>query len=208
LFHAASDGSPCRFHAAAALDEVLLLAAVGVRVSSFNHDIASKLQGLMMSLDEISELLESREDPALRRATETAYTALREANALLASNRALTRTTTRTQAQLRELMASAGARVGVAVTGELPEVTVSATLPMLAHGISLALDAVAGPGRDRAVAVTAAADATGVTLSIGKKTPTPRNAAELLAVASYVLRRDGGSLACASDTELVLRLPS
>jgi peptide/nickel transport system substrate-binding protein len=54
-------------------DAIGQLAAIGSRTPGFNHDIASKIQGVMMALDEIVEL--SR-DVDVQRAAETAQTAL------------------------------------------------------------------------------------------------------------------------------------
>ena len=206
LTHAGEDGQPCAHHEAATLDAIFALATIGSSVSAFNHDIASKLQGLMMAVDMISELVESRADVPLQRATETALTALREANALLSANRALTRATTPTRTPLRALMERAGHRAGVAVHGDLPELTVQATPPRLVQGLGLALDAIAGRGTDRAVAVVAASEPGTVTLRFTTVPPPPRAASDLLALAAFVVRRDGGELYCARDARLVIRL--
>jgi len=54
--HLDDQGRPCTKHPSATIDELMVLAVIGSRVSGFHHDIASKLQGLMMSIDEIGEL--------------------------------------------------------------------------------------------------------------------------------------------------------
>src|SRR5262249_6816696 len=95
------------------------LAALGARMASFNHDIASKVQGLMMALDEIGELAPNMGDPDLARASETAMQALKELHALLSQNRALTKPPVKTKVALGELMRTAGARAGVGVRGAL-----------------------------------------------------------------------------------------
>ena len=61
---------PCTWHANATFEELMVLAIVGSRAQGFHHDVASKLQGLQMSLDEISE--RCQHDPQLTRATESA----------------------------------------------------------------------------------------------------------------------------------------
>jgi signal transduction histidine kinase len=205
LAHLGEDGQPCGHHEAADLDSIFALAAIGSRVTGFNHDLASKLQGIMMAVDLITDLVERRDDVQLQRATETAQTALREAHALLSANRALTRATARTRSSLRELIESAGDRVGVAVRGEVPEAVVEA-MPILAHGLALALDAVSGVGTDRSIDVTATGGPGTVTLRF-TTTPSPaRNTSELLALAAFVIRRDGGDLCCTHDARLVIRL--
>ena len=60
LDHSGEDGAPCATHPAAELDRILALASLGARASGFNHDLASKLQGVMMALDELDEALERR----------------------------------------------------------------------------------------------------------------------------------------------------
>lgn len=205
LAHLGEDGQPCGHHEAADLDSIFALAAIGSRVSGFNHDLASKLQGIMMAVDLISDLLDQRDEVQLQRATETAQTALREAHALLSANRALTRGTARTRRSLREMIESAADRVGVVVRGELPEVTVEAA-PMLAHGLGHALDAVSGVATDRSIDVTATSGPDTVTLRFPIAPSPARNASELLAIAAFVIRRDGGDLFCTRDARLVIRL--
>ena len=56
-------------------DGVLAWAAVGSRISGFHHDSASKLQSLMMALDEAAELAGNQ--PELARSLETAMTYVR-----------------------------------------------------------------------------------------------------------------------------------
>ena len=78
--HKGEDGNECTQHPTNS-DALMTFAVIGSRVSAFNHDIASKLQGMMMALDEIEELLERVGDSDLRRATETAQQSLKEASA-------------------------------------------------------------------------------------------------------------------------------
>ena len=123
--HVDETGAPCARHPAIAPASLYQLAMVGSRAPAFHHDCASKLQGLVMALDELTELTENG-DPQLIRAVETALEASRELNALLNLNRTLTRPAARTAIALDELFARAAERVGVALRGGPPAgVTVS-----------------------------------------------------------------------------------
>src|SRR5258708_37566502 len=104
---------------------------VGSRAPAFHHDCASKLQGLVMALDELTELTENG-DPQLIRAIEAAAEVSRELNALLNVNRALTKPAPRTPIAVRQLLSSAAMRVGVTLQGTLPETPVSVTVPAVA----------------------------------------------------------------------------
>lgn len=202
--HLDDAGAPCALHAPASTAAVAALAAIGSRVAAFNHDIASKLQGLMMALDEISELVEGHGDSALRPAVDTAHLTLRELSALLAANRALTRASARTATTVAELVRGAGERVGVAVRGELPATPLAAVPPLVAIAIGLALDAAADTGRARAVDVTVTAGA----LVIPLGAHAPANASDALGIAAHVLAGAGGALCCGRDRTLRITLPA
>lgn len=207
LGHLGADGQPCTHHESPALDALLTLALYGSRVTGFNHDIASKLQGLMMALDEIAELIEGRRDPNLGAALDTAQTALREISAMLGTNRALTRSNPRSAIAARELFAASSERAGVTLEGEVPDVRVAATMPAALQGLSLAIDAAAGAGRSgRVLSVASQVDGGRIELAMTCVTPAVRNVSELLAIAAFVLERDAGSLHC-TGTHVVVRLP-
>jgi len=166
--HLDEDGRPCANHPPAMRDAMFALAMMGARASSFHHDIASKLQGIMMALDEISELGEQNPDADLRRATDTAQTALKELNQLLNANRALAKPPSRTRQELRALVAAAARAIDVTT-----EVT---------------------DGR--------------LVLGLVASRPSPDNAGESLAIAAWILGRDGGDLRCTpAGDRLVLQLP-
>lgn len=206
LDHLDEEGKPCSVHAPGTLDELMVLAVVGSRAAGFHHDVASKLQGLMMALDEIGELGQS--DPALTRATEAALDSLREVLAQLNGNRALTKPPTRTAVAFREIVARASERVYVALGGELVDATIEVHGPTTIHALSLAFDVAAGPGRGRTLPATARLDGTHVELRLGCAPSPQSNSGESLAVATFVLTRDRGSLHCTADGKhLVLRLP-
>jgi hypothetical protein len=206
LAHLDEDGRPCTRHAPVAIDALLHLATIGSRMSSFHHDVASKLQGLMMALDEISELAEPRGDTDLLRAAETAHTSLKELHQLLNANRTLAKPPIRTHTALRELATRAGERVGVTLRGDLVDANLEIAVPITTHGLALALDVAAGVGRSRALDVTSRIVDERVELNLALSPTPPANASEALAIAAWVVAREGGELRC-SDSRLVVRLP-
>ena len=216
LSHFDETGAPCRRHPATRYDGLLALAFSGSRVQGFNHDIASKLQGLMMTLDELAELVEARDDAELRRVTESASAALGELNQLLAGNRALTRPGSRTRAPIGELMKRASERVGVKLRGELGQATCEGSVPALTHALSLAMDVAGGPGRGRVVDIAIRPDTAAprigavptLTIQLATAPASAPNAGELLAIARWVLRRETGELTCTPSGEHILvRMP-
>lgn len=205
--HVDATGAPCARHPAANEASLMQLALVGSRAPAFHHDCASKLQGLVMALDELGELTEHG-DPQILRALEGALDASRELNALLNVNRALTKPPGRTDIALPELVARAAQRVGITVKGALPEVVVCVSVPAMTHGLALVFDVAAGAGRGRTLAVTATQVAGAVELVLPTAPTTPLSAAESLAIATFVVARDGGRLWCAAQGDrLHVRLP-
>lgn len=201
--HHDETGALCTRHVPVELDVLLAHAAVGARVSSFHHDIASKLQSLMMALDEISEL--AGED--LRPSAATALTALHELNALLKVNRALTKAPQRKPTQLRELIARASERHGVKLHGEVLDVEVLVALPSIVHALAMLLDMLAGPikgPRSVRVEVTRTSELVAVALSA----TTPFDAQnELVQLAAFLLAREEGALTC-NPNGFVVVLPT
>jgi signal transduction histidine kinase len=204
--HLDEDGNTCTEHVASD-DALLTFAAIGSRVSTFNHDIASKLQGMMMALDEIEELLERVGDSDLRRATETAQQALKEANALLSANRSLTRTSTKTKAQVADLVKTAGDRAHVEVRGDVPEGQVEGVIALLAQGLGLAIDALAGTGRGRFVDVIATREGDLMKLTFASTADPTKTFADALHLASFVITRANGVLRCGRDRRIHVQLP-
>lgn len=208
--HLDEHARPCTRHAPVSLESLLALATVGSRASGFNHDIASKLQGLMMALDEISELAETL-DPSNResvaRATEGAQACLKDVLAILNTNRAMTKPAMRAPVALADLTARAGDRVYVTLQGTLPELDVSVSAPTMIHALSLLFDIAGGPGRGRTIPVDVTRTPTHVSISLAVAA-TASPGSEPLALASFVLARDGGSLHCANDGQrFVIELP-
>jgi hypothetical protein len=208
LVHLDEEGRPCASHPQATQDGLFALAMVGARASSFHHDIASKLQGIMMALDEISELIEQQPDADLRRATDTAHTALKELNQLLNMNRALAKPPTRTRQTARELFAAAARRVGVSVRGEIPPVSHDVAAPAATLALGLVIDIAGGTGRARSVEVSGDVLDGRLSVTLGTTRPAPSNAGESLAIASWILSRDGGDVRCTpAGDRLVVHLP-
>lgn len=204
--HLDEDGNPCTEHPVN-LEALLTYAAIGSRVSSFNHDIASKLQGMMMALDEIEEMFDRLDSSDLQRATETAQASLKEANGLLQANRALTRTSTKTKARLDDLVKSAGDRVGVTVRGTVPDGEVETVIPLLAHALGLAIDGIAGTGRGRFVDLIATRTGDRVSLIFASTAEPAKTLGDALALASFVVMRANGELRCGRDRRLHVQLP-
>ena len=204
--HLDETGEPCAHHPVAPTEALLAHAIVGSRAPGFNHDIASKLQGLMMALDEISELGESND--VLQRAAETAHGALKEVLGILNTNRAMTKTPARAPITVADLVSRAGERVYVTLKGDLPSVDVEVSAPTMIHALSLVFDIAGGPGRGRTLAVATEQTATHVHLSLPVAMPLASNGPESIAIATFVLARDGGELRCAAQgTRFIVKLP-
>ena len=207
--HVDETGAPCTRHAAISPSSLYQLAMVGSRAPAFHHDCASKLQGLVMALDELTELTENG-DPQLIRAVETALEASRELNALLNFNRTLTRPAARTTIALADLVARGAERVGVALHGALPSsLLVTVGVSPMTHALSLAIDVAAGTGRGRTLAVSATPVGRDVELALQSSPLQATSAGEALAIATFVVARDGGGrLWCTSSgDQIVIRLP-
>ena len=161
----------------------------------------------MMAIDEISEI-SGDTPPPLTRALDTAHTTLKEVLALLNANRALTKPPVSARTTLAEVVARAGERVYVTVRGSIPASSLLVSIPAVTHALALVLDVAGGPGRGRSVdASTIVADGV-ATLTIPAAPDPPSNVAESLALASFVFKRERGSLSCAAaGAKLIVRLP-
>lgn len=190
--HHDETGALCTRHVPVDSDVLLAYAAVGARVSGFHHDIASKLQSLMMAIDEINELANDDVRPAVA----TATTALQELNALLTVNRALAKGQQRKPTHLRELLARASERHGVKLQGELPDVNVIVALPSIAHALDMLLDMLAGPLRGpRTVRVEVTRTSEQVALALSAATAFDVQN-EMVELAAFLLAREEGALTC------------
>ncbi len=209
--HADDTGGRCARHPAISADAMMQLAMVGSRASAFHHDCASKLQGLVMALDELGELSEGG-DPNVLRAIEAATESTRELHALLNINRALTKPQARAATGLGDLLLKAAHRVGITVHGVPPAsapVLVEVAAAAATHALALVFDVAAGTGRGRSLTISVSDGAATVDLSLPAASPAPSNASEMLAIASYVLARDGARLWCAAgEGRIVVQLPA
>lgn len=204
--HVDEDGNICTQHAANE-DAILTLATIGSRVATFNHDLASKLQGAMMALDEIEELLVQVGRPELSRATATAQQSLKEASSLLSASRSLTRSSTKTKVELRALVHAAGGNAQVEVRGEVPDGEIEAVVPLLAQGLGVALDALAGSGRGRSIDVIASRDGARASLVFVSSAQPTKSLGDALVLAAFVIARENGELHCGRDHRLYVQLP-
>jgi hypothetical protein len=204
LAHLDEDGQPCKRHPPADLSALLQLAALGSRVAGYNHDVASKIQGVMMAVDEIGELARTSE---LQRAAETARVALGELSGLLKQNRALAKPPSPILIELRELLARSAQRVGVRLEGSLPEGAVEVAVPLMTQGLALAIDAVAGTERRRSLALGARLEGGSHVLVLPIAPQVVPNIGDSLAIAAWIVRQDRGELRC-SDAAVVVRLPA
>lgn len=200
--HDDETGNPCSRHRPASQEALLAYAAMGSRMSSFHHDVASKLQSLMMAVDEINEL--GSDDT--RAAAVTAATALQELNQLLSVNRALTKPPQRRSIPLRELLARAAERHGVKLRGDVPDVSVNVALASHAHALDLLLDMLAGPLRgERSVAIEVVRKPERAVLVLMALTAFEANC-DWIELAAFLLSRETGTLTCRPDG-FVVELP-
>ena len=176
----------------AASDQLMQWAAIGSRISGFHHDSASKLQSLMMALDESTELL-GEERPEVARSLEIAMTALRELHGLLTENRSLAKAPARKDMKLADLLKRASARAGVRLTGDIPELTVHVAPPSMVHAIALLLDAHGGPPQGaRVIAVDVKQESRLIVALTGAATQ--ESALDPIAVATWLIEREDGAV--------------
>ncbi len=180
-------------------DGLLAWAAVGSRISGFHHDSASKLQGLMMALDEVQEALGDA-GPDVARPLEMAMTALKDLHALLTENRALAKAPGRKDVALGDVIARAAARAGVTVRGEAaPAVTVHIAPPSIVQALSLLCAVVAGPHKGvRTIDVSSAVENERVVLRL-TGAPPEGSALDAITVATWLLEREDGAVLSAPN---------
>jgi hypothetical protein len=203
--HVDEDGAVCTRHAAVRPDVMVTLALVGTRATGYNHDLASKLQGLLMTLEDLVERL-AEGDPELHRAASEASTAAQEIAGLVTASRAITRSPGPARSSLRELVAASCDRAGVELATELPAVELELVVPHAIHALALAIEVAAGPGRGRPLESSCRVDGARVELVLVAAKQSTSYASEYLGLASAILRRDRGDLRCGPD-RLVVWLP-
>lgn len=201
--HLDEAGQPCTRHPQPTGTNLMALALLGSRMPSFHHDVASKLQALMMAVDELSELAETPETQA---AASSAVNALRDLTTLFATNRALAKAPQRKPTPIGELFARAAERSGVKTTGELPSCSVDVEVATIAHACAVLLDLCAGPltmGRTVAITGTLENHHVRVRLAGPAGVPLPNNGGDMLALATFAIGREQGELRCGEDRYLI-----
>ena len=204
--HLDESGGPCKRHPQASAANLMAMALLGSRMPSFHHDVASKLQSLMMAVDELTELAETIET---RAAANAATTALKDLTTLFSTNRALGKAPQRRPTPASEVFARAAERSSVKTSGELATCTVDIALPSIVHACAVILDLAAGPlahGRTVELSSKANGHVLEVTVTGPPNTPLPPNAGDVLALASFALVREGGELRCGAD-RYTIKLP-
>jgi hypothetical protein len=209
--HLDETGQPCTRHVPST-EAMFAWAAIGARIAGFHHDSASKLQSLMMAIDEATELLGDERDD-VRRALDTATTSLRDLHGLLTENRALARAPQRKPVALADLLRKASIRQGVKLEGDLGSFSVLAAAPSIVHALGLLCDQTAGPATGtRLVSIAVSATDSVVTAELtGSASAAPSSVSsghtnESVAVAAFLLQREEGSLRCTSRG-FVIQLP-
>jgi hypothetical protein len=206
ISHRDEQGNPCTRHEPAT-DALLAWAAVGSRISGFHHDSASKLQSLMMALDEAVDVL-GEERPDVQRALDTAMTSLRELHGLLTENRALAKAPQQKATPISEILRRAAGRYSIKLDGDPGGASVFVAPPSIIHAVSLLLDACAGPKQGaRAVDVVATERDGTIEISLASSGGgTASSANESIAVAAFLFAREAGELRC-TPNGFVVQLP-
>jgi hypothetical protein len=198
--HLDESGQPCTRHGKLTEQRLYELATLGSRMPGFHHDAASKLQSLMMALDEISELANA-DEADLRTSIDTAHAALRELNQILSANRAIAKAPQPARIALPELVARAADGVGVRFRAGIVAHDVRVAAPAVRHALSLLLDLTAGPSHLGRV-VDVACELVGNHYELRMSGPPeasaklPSNAGESIGIATYVIEREGGTIRC------------
>jgi hypothetical protein len=204
--HLDETGQPCKVHPPASQDMLLALAALGSRMPSFHHDAASKLQSLMMAIDEMSELAETLGDPNFGVAADTARAAVHELHALFTANRALGKPPQRAPSPLGVVFKRSAERAGVKLRGELTNAELEVALPAMTHALAVVLDVAAGTSHlGRTVDVVCVAEGKDFVIAltgpVGAAAKAPPNVGEVLAISAFLIARDGGELRCVKGGE-------
>jgi hypothetical protein len=171
---------------------ILALALIGARSRGFHHDIASKLQGLMMAIDEIADRNVLLADDRVQRAVDAAADSMREVQGQLAAFRALARGPDARGCSLRDLVSAGTRAAAVAAVGELPDVTVTATPSSAVQVIAMACELADSTGT--VDIVVDAHDAAAIEVSFrcrGGDLP-ELSRADAIALMTFALGRDGG----------------
>lgn len=168
--------------------DVFALALIGSAAGAANHDLGSRLQSLLMALDELEILAETHPDitpllGALRESTDSAIE-------LLAANRALVRGK-RERIAVADLVTRASRRAGVRVSADGVADSIDGPVEVLVQAIALVIELASAGDPLRIVPVTLAA--TSVTLPCATADSTK------LVVAKAAIEAAGGRLVISTD---------
>ena len=207
MSHVDETGAPCARHPELASVRLYELAILGSRMRTFNHELASKLQALMMAVDEARDISEPGE-PSLRVALDSASAALRGLRDLLDGSRALANPGLRTRVSVHELIDRAADRCGVKVRGQLDECQIRVSVSAMTHAFAQLLDLASGAGLQRVAEVSIRDDTRVLAVSITGTGEARKDVAieEMVALAAHAVEREGGSLACGASG-FTVRLP-
>lgn len=125
---------------------LLELALVGTRARGFHHDVASKLQMLMMVTDELAEYSDELDDEHVKQLAASALDAVKDVHQLMIGYRAMSRPDGATPVKLSDLFERGAARAAVEMRGTLPSEMVMARVPIAVQAVTLACEIVAGHG--------------------------------------------------------------
>jgi hypothetical protein len=205
--HVDESGVPCERHPTGMSSGVLHHALVGSRTQGTHHDLASRLQSLLMAIEEIVELAQQTpKDGDLRIAADTALAALTQANDILAAHRSFARGSgERVRAFVRDLLTRASRRTGVSVdVSSLGDVEINVLPARAEQALALLLE-VLGADLVAARKVTAEVEITDtstvLTLRGGDPGAPRAQATDLVTLASYALGCDHGRLRCGAAGE-------
>jgi hypothetical protein len=175
-------------------DGILALALVGARARGFHHDLASKLQGLMMAIDEIADRNLLLADDRVQRAVEAAADSMREVQGQLAAFRTLGRGADARGCSLRELVAAGTRAAAVAASGEVPDVAVMATPCAAVQVIAMACELADSTGTVEVAVDARDADTIEVSVRCRGGGLPELVRADAIAVMTFALGRDGGEV--------------
>lgn len=205
--HVDENGGPCTHHAPVRPDVMMTLAMVGTRANGLNHDLASKLQGLLMTLENLVEQLAERGESELHRAAEDASAAAQDLAGLVMGSRQLTRSPGPSRRPLRELIDASCERAGLHLQTQLVNADVKVVVPHAIHALSLAIEVAGGPGRSRPLDSECRLVDGRIELVLPAARQTTSYASEYLALAAEILRRDGGDVRCGADRIVIWLRP-
>ena len=211
MAHTTEDGSPCQAHAPRA-DDLIGPAVVGSSCFAALHDLASAIQGVGATIDELDETVT---DPALRPLIDAAIEANERATQMFVATRNMIRDPAKRKepvavaALVNRAMHQAAAKPATAAA--FPQATIEVAVPVIAMTIAHLIDAAASAGGAPAVAAHLDGDAVAITITAATAGPAPATIGATLAIAARAVEAHGGSVRCGETdgrARYTLRLPA